>query len=280
MELLPRYFDPLHNLHTISYPLRDTNPITFLSAPTRTDPRLPKFPASIQGLELRDALNCSPEELRSTGVSSLVTITRLKISCGESGAWAAVPGYATGDSEATMKRLAKAYIDVLSPLSKLRTISFDVHLSDIAVFHNEHSQTPPIATPPALNLTPMLPQPAAPEVPCTGNNLCSACWEARRASSQHREVYLAKMLGRNLRWLRSIEWTIWHREEGRGEEKRRVILNRDVWGWSQPSEAPVGEHLLDVDQSSKDTTAQKYKDDDIVCTTTRVPLAMYPAVLG
>src|ERR1700761_4740811 len=101
MALLPHHFDSLNNLHTISYPLRDTTIVPLSSVTDRIYPTIPHFPCSIQSLELREALNCSPEEISSIGISRMTSLTRLKILCGESGAWGPIPNYGVGSAETT-----------------------------------------------------------------------------------------------------------------------------------------------------------------------------------
>jgi hypothetical protein len=61
---------------------------------------------------------------------------------------------------------------------------------------------------------------------CTLNNFCARCWDVRRSGSQAREAMMAKLLAKGLRRLKIVEWTIWFREKGKGEERRRIEIER------------------------------------------------------
>lgn len=275
IDMLPRKFHTLLNIHTISYPLQDPLSMTVLSGSDTTAPLL-HLPHSLQGLELRDAFNCSPEELRLTGLSAFTGLNRLKVSCGALGAWGPVPAYGMGDVSVALKRLATEYTGILSPLERLRSISFDVHLSDTTVSHPAPS---PAATTTPVLLTP-LPVPTVANAitvqvdECAGTNVCARCWEARRAGSQQRETLLAKMLGKALPYLTTVDWTIWYRERGQSEEKRRVTLSRG------PTFRLCHSSGNNTEGNENPSYGFLIAEDEIACSTTQVPLALYPAILG
>jgi hypothetical protein len=180
----------------------------------RIDRGVRSFPLSLQKLELRDANTCSPEELRSINISSLVSLTNLRVTC-EDDAWGPIPGYVPSTSEGqphdklsrgrTLACLIESYITIFSPLKSLRTLSLDVHFTDNTVFPPDHPPpNPPFIFQPPLLLhnflfgfiaNPMpLPQPPPHFIPalpfpphlvapqmgasCTGDNSCSSCWKS------------------------------------------------------------------------------------------------------
>ncbi|KIM23904.1 hypothetical protein M408DRAFT_248797 [Serendipita vermifera MAFF 305830] len=339
--LLPSHFTSLKNLHTISYPLQRTRVTTGTSRSSNTnlsDSGIPYFPAVLQKLELREADTCSPDELRSINLRSLTSLTDLRVACGGDGAWGPVPYYnsprlprqVSSERPSRGQKLAhliESYLDVLSPLKRLKRLSLDVHFTDATVFPPEHS--PPGHLPPNPHLALLAqqqqqlaffqtllllnpgfipPAPAAPAQPatptepaCTGDNYCATCWKARVNGTYRRELLAAKILARGLRSLETVEWTIWFKEKGTGERRRRVYIDR-----STPLSKNCEEtNLVEVEylnaipdtpgdgsteEAESDDTEESETEDDIllkeanavdfVCRTTKVPLALYPAVLG
>jgi len=109
------------------------------------------------------------------------------------------------------------------------------------------------------------------------------------------------MLARGLKHLETVEWTVWFREKGTGEKRRRIFIDRNS------NQSPVSGNVLGeienpkvIKTSAKQSTnlngdameedEENEGEDDVLlnkgttleftCRTSKVPLALYPAVLG
>lgn len=252
-------------------------------------------------------------------------MTNLRVACGDTGAWGPIPHYAPhnngqrfGAKPSRGQKLAhliESYLEVLSPLKYLKNLSLDVHLTDATVYPPDHLPPNPhiaflaqqqfnffqglLINPAFLPPLPIaLPQPVTPvDEPCTGDNHCTKCWEVRIQGTHRREILAAKILARGLKYLETVEWTIWFRERGAREERRRVCIDRSlvleevgsspVKGVYRP--VTVGQQVSHHPKETDDADDAGTEDDillkeanvfEFACRTIKVPLALYPAVLG
>ena len=113
-----------------------------------------------------------------------------------------------------------------------------------------------------------------------------------------RELLAAKMLARGLQHLEAVEWTIWFREPGIGEERKRICIDRALLQREERTDSLLcktrrepgvkGEIKWDGNDSEEEEDIEDGQDilvneenaSDFVCRTSKVPLALYPAVLG
>jgi hypothetical protein len=109
------------------------------------------------------------------------------------------------------------------------------------------------------------------------------------------------MLARGLKHLETVEWTVWFREQGKREERKRVFIDRN----SNPSRVSgnlLGEvgspkvaktsvkqptnrnggTIEDEEESEgeEDVLLNEGTTVEFTCRTSKVPFALYPAVLG
>jgi hypothetical protein len=111
------------------------------------------------------------------------------------------------------------------------------------------------------------------------------------------------MLARGLKYLETVEWTVWFREEGHGEERKKICIDRSAGQGQTVASIPTGkaESSMAVKTTAKPPTNRNRRDmqnnkksegeeedvlsnegtlSEFICRTSKVPLALYPAVLG